>query len=222
MKTVKMGVFGLGRGSTFYNNILLNNGEIVAVCDRQEEKLEEARIVTDIYNAQGLSAGNREAKKYGFSSAYHAQAIVRRSSLGVSNDIPLTAFYLGDITFIAAPYEMFTAHGMQIKDSYDGMVFVVTSCNGRYGYMPTNKAYDYGCYESHSANYARGTGDLLAQAFMDMLNELAEGPAVEKKQLSLRYDDRYDVSGKTVSILNAGTPISYQVGTSEKDTAVIT
>ena len=43
MRTVKMGVFGLGRGSSFYNNILMNNGEIVAVCDRQEEKLEEAK-----------------------------------------------------------------------------------------------------------------------------------------------------------------------------------
>jgi predicted dehydrogenase len=45
MKTVKMGVFGLGRGSSFYQNILLNNGEIVAVCDRQEEKLEEAKKI---------------------------------------------------------------------------------------------------------------------------------------------------------------------------------
>lgn len=45
MKTVKIGIFGLGRGSSFYNNILLNNGEIVAVCDRQEEKLAEARTL---------------------------------------------------------------------------------------------------------------------------------------------------------------------------------
>ena len=43
MKTVKIGIFGLGRGSSFYNNILLNNGEIVAVCDRQEAKLEDAK-----------------------------------------------------------------------------------------------------------------------------------------------------------------------------------
>ena len=45
MRTVKMGILGLGRGSSFYNNILLNNGEIVAVCDRQEEKLEEAKKI---------------------------------------------------------------------------------------------------------------------------------------------------------------------------------
>ena len=38
MRTVKMGVFGLGRGSSFYNSILLNGGQIVAVCDRSEER----------------------------------------------------------------------------------------------------------------------------------------------------------------------------------------
>ena len=36
-RTVKFGIFGLGRGSTFYNVILSNNGEIVAVCDRNEK-----------------------------------------------------------------------------------------------------------------------------------------------------------------------------------------
>lgn len=43
MKTIKMGIFGLGRGSSFYNNILLNNGEIVAVCDQNESRLESAK-----------------------------------------------------------------------------------------------------------------------------------------------------------------------------------
>lgn len=45
MKTIKMGIFGLGRGSSFYNNILLNNGEIVAVCDCDESKLEAAKKI---------------------------------------------------------------------------------------------------------------------------------------------------------------------------------
>lgn len=41
-KVIKFGIFGLGRGSTFYNAVLTNNGEIVAVCDRDEQKLAEA------------------------------------------------------------------------------------------------------------------------------------------------------------------------------------
>ena len=44
--------------------------------------------------------------------------------------------------------------------------------------------------------------------------------------LSLRYDDHYDVSGKTVEIVDAGTPTSYQVGygvaEGTMDTAVVT
>ena len=38
-----MGVFGLGRGSSFYKDIMLNNGEIVAVCDKNIERIEEAK-----------------------------------------------------------------------------------------------------------------------------------------------------------------------------------
>ncbi|MBQ1232104.1 MAG: hypothetical protein IIX86_01090, partial [Clostridia bacterium] len=35
--------------------------------------------------------------------------------------------------------------------------------------------------------------------------------------LSLRYDDRYDVSGKTVEIIDAGTPTSYKIGSGVAD-----
>ena len=43
MKKVKIGIFGIRRGSDFYNKILQNNGDIVAVCDIREDRLEEAR-----------------------------------------------------------------------------------------------------------------------------------------------------------------------------------
>lgn len=42
MKKIRLGVFGLGRGSTYFDNILNNDGEIVAVCERDEKKLSEA------------------------------------------------------------------------------------------------------------------------------------------------------------------------------------
>jgi len=42
-KLIKFGIFGLGRGSTFYNTVLLCGGEVVAVCDRDETKLAEAK-----------------------------------------------------------------------------------------------------------------------------------------------------------------------------------
>ena len=42
MKNIKLGIFGLGRGASFYESILKNNGEVVAVCDGNPEKLKDA------------------------------------------------------------------------------------------------------------------------------------------------------------------------------------
>ena len=42
-RKIKFGIFGLGRGSAFYKAVLLNNGNIVAVCDRDGEKLLKAK-----------------------------------------------------------------------------------------------------------------------------------------------------------------------------------
>ena len=42
MRKIKIGVFGLGRGCDYFDNIINNNGEIVAVCERNEEKLKAA------------------------------------------------------------------------------------------------------------------------------------------------------------------------------------
>ena len=43
MKAIKIGIFGLGRGSDYFEHFTANGGEIVAVCDRNEQKLEETR-----------------------------------------------------------------------------------------------------------------------------------------------------------------------------------
>ena len=42
-RSIKIGIFGLGRGSSFYDSILLNNGDIVAICDQNEQKLADAK-----------------------------------------------------------------------------------------------------------------------------------------------------------------------------------
>ncbi len=42
MKKIRLGVFGLGRGSSFMNIVLANDGEVVALCDRDEERMKKA------------------------------------------------------------------------------------------------------------------------------------------------------------------------------------
>ena len=46
-KTIKMGIFGGYRGSTFYNCILANNAEIVAVCDFNVKYANKAKEMLD-------------------------------------------------------------------------------------------------------------------------------------------------------------------------------
>ena len=66
MKTIKVGIFGLGRGSSFIGNVLACGGEIVALCDKNEDLLsrQSARFpdagaytnFDDFINHEGLEA----------------------------------------------------------------------------------------------------------------------------------------------------------------------
>lgn len=42
-KTIKIGIFGGYRGSNYYKNLMANNAEIVAVCDKNEEYAKKAK-----------------------------------------------------------------------------------------------------------------------------------------------------------------------------------
>ena len=42
MANIKIGVFGLGRGLHYFDSIMGNDAEIVAVCDKSEERINAA------------------------------------------------------------------------------------------------------------------------------------------------------------------------------------
>lgn len=43
IKKIRLGLFGLGRGSAFYDVVKANGGEIVAVCERYVQRCNEAK-----------------------------------------------------------------------------------------------------------------------------------------------------------------------------------
>jgi len=138
-----------------------------------EEKLDDAKKVSALYSATDRDTGNVLARQLGFSSVYHANAVIRRAGLEQTRLVELNAISVGDFSFIAAPYEMFANHGVYIKENTPfEMTFVISCCNGAHGYIPSTDAYDYGCYESHTGNFTRETGDELAQEYVSMLEEL--------------------------------------------------
>lgn len=148
--------------------------------DHSEDHLiDEARLIASLEKSSGNNKMLvEEASKYGINSAYHARGIINKYGQGESNTQPLFAFRLGKIAFALAPYEMFTDNGRYIKENSPfEMTFIVTCANGGYGYMPTAKAYDYHCYEANTCRYERGAGDMLAEEYLKLLQQLysAEG-----------------------------------------------
>lgn len=91
---------------------------------------------------------------------------------------PIYAFSIGDVGFVTAPYEMFNANGMFIKENSPfETTFVVTCANDRLAYIPSQDAYAYDgveTYEGASCRFANGTGEILAGKFVEMLKYLYE------------------------------------------------
>ena len=138
-----------------------------------EDKLDLAQEVENLYRKTDRDTGNKLAWEYGFSSVYHTNAVLRRSKYAATKTMEITAIRIAQLSFVTAPYEMFGSHGIQIKagSPYES-TFVLGYCNGSYGYIPNTHAYDYGCYESHTGNFTRETGDELVATYISMLKDL--------------------------------------------------
>ena len=79
MKKIKIGIFGLGRGMSFAKSIMLCNGEVVAICDKKPEKIDEAKkLLRDTDQTM-----EQIAEHIGFGSAVHFSRTFRKK-LGIS------------------------------------------------------------------------------------------------------------------------------------------
>ena len=74
------------------------------------------------------------------------------------------------------------------------------------------------CGNSYVDDYVDATGHSYENGTCTLCG--AEDPDAVTESLSLRYDDHYDVTGKTVEIIDAGKPTSYQVGYGVEENAV--
>ena len=139
--------------------------------DRVDE-LPQAKEAMRAYSSGGNQYKDL-VEKYHFSSIWEAQAIVKRAELETTQELPLNVLTFGETAFIFAPYEMFAPTGIYIKENspYD-MTFVITCANGSFGYLPTDKAYDYGVYEGFVTRVVRGTAEDVADTFLTMLKEI--------------------------------------------------
>ena len=137
----------------------------------KDHMVADALRVQDLYNQTDRETGNKLAWELGFTSVYEAGGVISKSKMDATIDMPIYAISVGGLGFAIAPYEMFADHGMYIKENSPAAMTIISTCtNGSYGYIPTNLAYDYVCYESTTGRFARGTGDILAEKYVELLN----------------------------------------------------
>jgi hypothetical protein len=115
------------------------------------------------------------AREYGFGSVYHAGSLLGHQNYPDTIDMEINAVSIGDFGFITAPYEMFSREGIKIKSESALAVTAIVGYAGHYnGYIPSMEAFDYGCYESQTGHFERGTAEALADTYLDMLAQLKQ------------------------------------------------
>ena len=149
--------------------------------EEQRELAAKAQDVYDYFLENGQEQGTAYAQANGFQSCYEARSFVARLKLDAEDtkEIPIDVMTLGNMAFVIASWEM-SGHDSArvIKDTikesglYD-MAFIMAYCNNNLGYIPAASNYEYnggrGSYEAYDCNYAKGTCEQLAQAYIDLL-----------------------------------------------------
>jgi len=78
-----------------------------------------------------------------------------------------------DSAIVCLPGEIFVELGLAIKrESPFKNTFVLSICNDRPSYVPTQKAFDEGSYEVSNSRVAAGTGEELVRVAVDMLRAI--------------------------------------------------
>lgn len=127
----------------------------------------------DVYDSGGSVYEAQKASGGLINSIYTVYGMQNRQSLGEYKGIGIYAVSLGDIAFIGAPYEMFDTNGMQIRErSPFEMTFVCGYCNGRNAYIPSAIGFEKGCYEMDNGYFVAGTGELLVDEYVKMLESI--------------------------------------------------
>jgi len=139
-----------------------------------QDRLEAAKKATQHFRETGnVKEANAIAKENGFFSVFQCNGIVNCSNYPETGEFTVNVHRIGNLGFVAAPYEMFSECGKYIKKNspYD-FTIVSTVTNGYSNYFPTKEAFVYGCYESYTARFNIGIGEDTAARYVELLKEI--------------------------------------------------
>lgn len=116
------------------------------------------------------------ANTYGINSPYHAGAIINKAGQPLTYTMEISVASIGDFGIACAPYEMFDENGKFIKENSPfAATFVLELCNGSNGYIPSEEGYRIRCYEANTGKFKPGTGEIVAQEYVALLEQLYAG-----------------------------------------------
>lgn len=128
------------------------------------------------YGSKSADAVKQKIAEYGFYNYYEASGLAARAKAADTGSFPISAISIGNVGLVFFAGEMFGAQGTQLKnDSPMDMTFVVTCSEDDQGYFPTEIAKTESFYEYDQTKYAMGTGEAVAQRFVDILTALQKG-----------------------------------------------
>ena len=88
-------------------------------------------------------------------------------------DVEVQVIALGDdLAWVALPGEFSSSSAWTLRSARRSRhTVIVELANGSVGYVPTKRAFAEGNYEPTNARIARGSGEMLAEAAVKLLNE---------------------------------------------------
>jgi hypothetical protein len=79
-----------------------------------------------------------------------------------------------ELAIVALPGEIFVELGISLKNASPfKQTFIAELANGSIGYIPNRSAYSEGLYEVFSARCTEGSGEVLVEEALKLLNDLA-------------------------------------------------
>ena len=117
-------------------------------------------------------AGKLDPKPHITELAYATRIINLRTS-PIFRPVPLTVIRFGDVVLTGFGGEAFTAYGQMTRDLAPGKFEVCAVCaNGYEGYLPTEKAFQQGGYESKSSLFTPTLESEILASLKQMMDKL--------------------------------------------------
>ncbi|MBQ3075997.1 MAG: hypothetical protein IJC26_08000 [Clostridia bacterium] len=168
-----------------FDGFVLRKEYYTGIVDHTRDHLvEKAKAVQKIIRENGLDdkTGREIYQEAGFSGRLDVSAIITKSQMEKTAQIPLSTLCFGDVGITFAPFEMFDTNCIQIRDASPfEFTMTVGYSNARHHYLPCAYSFTNGGYECQQCYYIPGTGETVALEFLRMLKQAKNLLSFEKE-----------------------------------------